>query len=140
MVHGRAGPVVLSLRCYPLGQVAPQRDVGGSPNEPPLHTARDGLLRKLTAAILAGLAQARYNSLEQSCPACSESDIDAGRKMAVTADVLFGVGGAAVVGGLVWYLVDRFWTGRARASAGVRTSRFPALGVTAAGVSIGGAF
>ncbi len=82
---------------------------------------------------LAGAAQARHDELSRTCPlrdpACSTSAIDGGRGLAIGADVLFGVGGAAVLAGAILFLVK----GRpapereaAERTAGVRVR--PALG------------
>jgi hypothetical protein len=60
------------------------------------------------AAVTAGVAKSRHSELEQTCPSsCTREQIDAGRRTAIAADVLFGVGGAAVATGFVLLLVER---------------------------------
>lgn len=60
--------------------------------------------------VLAIVAGGRYSDLESACPGgiCREdqqSDIDSLRTTALTADILMAVGGAALIGGVVWMLV-----------------------------------
>lgn len=65
-----------------------------------------GLL--LAGGLVAGIAaRSERDSLEQSCaPECSQSRIDKGKSIAVTADALFGLGAASAVAGGVWLLLD----------------------------------
>lgn len=87
-------------------------------------------------AIAAGLAQGRHDDLEQSCPACSQDDIDGGKRMALSADILFGTGAAAVIGGVLWYLLQP----RTAGSRDVDAAQKPMLRPTVGGLSFGGRF
>lgn len=56
------------------------------------------------------VARGRYNDLDDTCldgvcPASAQSDIDGVRRAGLSADILYGVGGAMAVGGLIWLLV-----------------------------------
>jgi hypothetical protein len=75
-----------------------------------------------TAGVLAGLASARANELvDQHTLERRNDTIESGRAMALSADVLFGVGGAATVAGLVMVLV----TVRRKPEASARASVSP---------------
>ncbi len=75
-----------------------------------------------TAGVLAGLAKARANELvDQHTLERRNDTIESGRAMALSADVLFGVGGAATVAGLVMVLV----TVRRKPEASARASVSP---------------
>ncbi len=61
-----------------------------------------------TGAVLAGLAQARHDELAEACPYdCTQEQIDGGQRMAVSADVLFAVGGTAVAASVILYFFNR---------------------------------
>jgi hypothetical protein len=66
-----------------------------------------------TAGVIGGLAQSRFSDLKKSCgkdatsgPGCSESDIDALQTRMTTANVLFGLAGAAAVTAGILFLVE----------------------------------
>lgn len=64
------------------------------------------------AAVGGGLlgleARKEYNELESDCPDCTQSDIDAGARHALYADILFGTAAAgAATAAVLYYLSDR---------------------------------
>lgn len=66
----------------------------------------------IAGVALALAANAQYSDLEDTCMegACApgtQGDIDRLRRLGVSADVLMALGGAAAVGGLVWYFAGR---------------------------------
>jgi hypothetical protein len=82
-----------------------------------------GLL--VAGTVMAALAQGRYDQLGRDCPACTQDQIDGGVRFSVSADVMFSTGGAAVAGGLLWYLLHRFL--RVKSSEDQEASFVPAL-------------
>lgn len=104
----------------------------------------------LVSALGVGLAaNGQYNDLEDRCPGgtCSfdeAADIDRLRRMTLTSDALLAVGGAAAIGGLVWWLVSRSDGDDAEATssdddARSRASVRPVLGCGADGCLAGAA-
>lgn len=91
----------------------------------------------LTGAILAGLAQAKYDELEESCPNCTQEDIDSGKQMVLSADVLLGVGPAVAAAGVVLFFLERRWIREARSA---RTDLSPRIGLSPGGLAIFGRF
>ncbi|MEM9860545.1 MAG: hypothetical protein AAF938_02915 [Myxococcota bacterium] len=66
----------------------------------------------VTGVALALAANGQYSDLEETCidgacPSGTQGDIDRLRRLGVGADVLMAVGGAAALGGLVWYFTGR---------------------------------
>lgn len=58
--------------------------------------------------ITAILAKTRYDGLESTCkPNCTDDQVSTAKAPAVAADVLFGVGGAAVITGVVGLVLQR---------------------------------
>jgi hypothetical protein len=63
------------------------------------------------AAVSGGLASSTMSDLEDACPdstcpASKQSDIDKGRNLALTADVLMGVAAVGIVAGVVLFFVE----------------------------------
>ncbi len=96
------------LAAEPPDALAEERDEEVSLYIPGALLGGGGLL--LAGGAVAGIAALKErDSLEKSCaPGCSQSAIDKGKGIAVTADVLLGLGAAAVVAGGVWILLDRW--------------------------------
>lgn len=88
-----------------------------------------------TGALTGGAAYMKYDDLEATCaPDCPGSKVEEVRGLAIGADVQLAVGGAAVVGGVVWLLLEKR---KERASAG---GAFTAIRALPAPGADGGAF
>lgn len=96
-------------------------------------TAGASLALLASGAVLAGLASARHADLEQRCPDCSEGEVDGGKRMALAADVMLGLGLAAGIGAAVLWFVRPGESAAAR-EAPQRVSRSKVLPET---VSLG---
>jgi hypothetical protein len=108
-----------------------------SPRRRPWYVMGSGSLILAGGVIMAGVAQGRFNKLENNCPqACSQGEIDAGKSFAISADVLMSVGGAVAVSGAVWYFIQRFSGG----SPQTAKLHSPKLRLTTEGFAVGGRF
>jgi tetratricopeptide (TPR) repeat protein len=110
----------------PLAQPEPEPPAQPEDQKPPkLRIAGYAVLGTggallVTGGVMAGLALGRANALEDQHTLEERRDTaDRGRSMALTADILFGVGGAAAVAGLVMVLVTREKKPTAAARAGI---------------------
>jgi len=102
----------------------------------PWVTIGGGAALLVTGAVLGGLAQARYNDLVDTCPRCTQDEIDGGKRMAISADVMFAVGGAAATAGLVWLIVEY----RRRKRPKSEKPDLPTINLSATSISISGRF
>jgi len=99
----------------------------------------------LAGGVTGYLALRKGNTLENECPSgeCPPELHDEMRDMddlAVTTNVLLGVGGALVLSGAVMLIVDAKRSGEDEADASVEVSLAPILGPSSAGASIAGRF
>jgi tetratricopeptide (TPR) repeat protein len=87
---------------------APPGDEGlkRNPNAGPAVVIGLGAIVVVTGAITAASAYKKYKDLDSTCsPDCTSGQVDGVRRPALAADIQFGIGGAAVVAGLLWYLL-----------------------------------
>ncbi len=143
-----AGPASLAVRpeSAPAAEAARPELAARPPATPPRKRSyaipavvlAAGGAALIAGGVLGGLAQSRYDELDRSCPvrdpSCTRSAIDGGHRMAVAADVLFGVGGAAVATGVVLFVLEAVRGGERREPAQARL--LPTLG----GVVLQGGF
>lgn len=101
-----AAPTATSAVAPPPGALGLRRRATRAPSRSASWVAFGTSAAALVAgAVLAGMATKRHGELDDRCPDCSRAEIDGGKRLALGADVAFGVGLSAAITGLVLWWV-----------------------------------
>lgn len=119
----------------------------GSRSPAPLFVAAGGGVLAIAGAVVLAGGISKVNEAAEKCPDranCSDSTVvddgNAGRSQQVIGGIVLGAGGAAIAGGLLWYLLSSPSGDSAQRTALGRTRAVPAFAPGYAGLSFGTTF